>query len=134
MSEKDINILDMIHYLESRYGKDKSAYKPNPKSGALGPYQLKRGAWEDIQRVFPDKWKGLKFEEALIDDNLAREAASDYLKVISMHFRNFNIPITTASLLAGYKAGMGTVVKGEGMNEEGIKYLEDARNEFGYFE
>ena len=121
-----LNILDTIYELESSAGTNKAAYKENTQ-GALGGYQLKRGAIKDIQRVFPSKWKGKSFTDITMKDDVAREAASDYLKVISMHLINKGMTPTMDALLASYHSGMGTVGKGRGLGEEGIEYLEKAK-------
>ena len=118
------NILDIIFELESTSGTNKKAYVPN-EEGALGGYQLKPGAFEDIQRVFPERWAKQKFNAVAKNDVLAREAASDYLQVIKMHYGNNNLAPTVEALLAGYHSGMGNVVKGN-IGEKGLEYIEKA--------
>lgn len=118
------NILDIIFELESSSGTSKKAYTPN-KEGALGGYQLKPGAFLDIQRVFPERWAKKKFGTVAKNDMLAREAAGDYIKVIGMEFSRFNLAPTMEALLAGYHSGMGNVLKGN-IGQKGLDYVAKA--------
>ena len=118
------NILDIIFELESTSGTNKKAYTPN-EEGALGGYQLKPGAFLDIKRVFKSKWADKGFESVAKNDILAREAASDYLKVIKMEYSRFNLAPTMEALLAGYHSGMGNVLKGN-IGQKGLDYVAKA--------
>ena len=129
--KQNMGILDTIFQIESSGGTDPARLKPNSE-GALGSYQLKPGAIEDLQRVYSSKYGGKTFEEIALDDKLARNAAEDYLAIISMHLANNNIAPTTGALLAGYHSGMGNVVKGN-IGEKGLDYLSKARALMGDF-
>lgn len=120
----DMDILDVIFNLESSAGTNKRAYKSN-KYGALGGYQIRPDAYKDVQRVFKSKWEGKDFNSVGMSNELSREAASDYLKVISMFYKNNKIPITEDNLLLGYHSGMGNVAKGN-IGKDGVGYIAKA--------
>ena len=96
-------LLDLIFELESSSGKNKKAYIPNPKSGALGGYQIKLGAFQSIQKMFPDKWGNKKFKSVALDDKQARDAAGDVLKFNAVSLANdYGIASTREAMLASY--------------------------------
>ena len=129
---KNADILNLVYALESSSGNNKNAYKEN-KDGALGGYQILRSTYEgDLQRRFPDKWGKLSFEEAMSDDNIAREAANDYLGIISDYLLRKGMAPTTDALLASYHSGMGNVAKGKPLGKRGREYLEKSRILGGY--
>ena len=117
-------LLDMIFQLESSSGTDPKRLVEN-EEGALGSYQLKRGAIKDIQRVYKSKWAGKSFRDIALDDDLARQAANDYLSVIRMHLQNNRVAPTLPALLAGYHSGMGNTVAGN-IGTKGLDYLSKA--------
>lgn len=119
------NILNLIYELESSSGKNKKAYTPN-EVGALGGYQLTPGAFQDLQGTFGKKWVGKDFNKVAINDNLAREAAADYLKIISAHLVNNGMAPTRDALLIGYHSGMGNAAKGN-IGPRGMQYLSRAK-------
>lgn len=104
------NILDLIYALESSSGKNKAAYKPN-SYGALGGYQIRPGAFEDIKRINP-QWRDMSFEDVAMDDDLSRQAANDYMKVIQLHLVSQGIAPTMEALLSSYHGGMGNTARG----------------------
>lgn len=117
------NLLDSIFMLESSEGRNKRAYRTN-SVGALGGYQLTPAAFAEIQKLKP-QWKGQRFDVVARNDALAREAASDYLFVLTKQLENKGIPLNNANLLAAYHSGAGNVRKGLG--PYGRKYVSDAR-------
>jgi len=110
------NILDYIYDLESSRGTDPKRLVPN-EEGALGSYQIRPGAFSDIQRNYKSKWADKDFETVALDDTQAREAANDYLKVIAQHYINQGLAPTFDALLAGYHGGMGTVAGVKAKNQ-----------------
>jgi len=113
-------LLDSIWQVESSKGTNPARLEPNA-SGALGDYQLKPEAVQDIRRVFPSKYSDKSFEEIALDPVMARGAANDYLSVIQMHLRNKNIAPTLEALSTGYHSGMGNVARGT-IGPKGLDY------------
>lgn len=105
-------LLDLIFELESSSGRDKKAYIPNPKSGALGGYQMKLGAFKAIQGMFPEKWKDKKFKDVALDDKQSRDAAGDYIKFNMVSLGNdYGVAARGTDILLGaYKEGAGGVI------------------------
>ena len=120
------NILDLIYELESSSGQNKNAYKINVK-GALGGYQLRAIAIKDIQQEFPEKWGGKSFKEIAMDDDTAREATGDYIKLIGRRLSYRNIAPTEDALLASFHSGMSAVIKNKPLGIEGKNYLKKAQ-------
>ena len=116
-----VSILDLIYELESSSGKNPKAYKPN-EYGALGGYQLRPGAFADLRRAHPKKWGAQKFENVAMNDGLARQAANDYIQLISQYLVQQNVVPTRDALLAGYHSGMGNTARGT-IGPKGMKYL-----------
>jgi len=125
MANKYTDILDLIHQLESSGGKDKRA-KVSNWAGALGEYQLTPVAFKDLQDKLPEKWRGYTFAEVALDSKLAREAAGDYVNLITNYLLNYGIAPTRDAVLAAYHSGAKTVAKGK-LGPEGLRYLERAR-------
>lgn len=125
LGQQDMNgVIDVIHQLESSGGKDKSAGQEN-KEGAKGEYQIRRGAFQDVQKALPKKWNGYTWEEITGDSRLSRQAASDYLNIISNYYKSKGVQPTVDHLLLGYNQGMGNVVKGK-IGKAGIEYVRRA--------
>lgn len=103
-------LLDAIFELESSSGRNPKAYFPD-KFGSLGGYQMRESTFGDLQRIFPSKWGKVEFKKAMLDNNTARMAASDYVNVIQNFLSQRGVPPTADNLLAAYNAGMGNVVK-----------------------
>lgn len=121
------NTLDLIYALESSQGRNKQAYTQD-KYGALGAYQLQPPAYLDVQRHFPDKWGKLSFKEVAMNDKLSRQAAGDYLTIISEYLASKGVAPTREALLAGYQAGMGNVVRGKATGPRTMQYLKRAES------
>jgi hypothetical protein len=119
------NILDLIYELESSSGKNKKAYVEN-SVGALGGYQVTRKAYIDLQNLPKSRWKGIPFERAMMNDNIARQAAQDYLGIIHNHLVSNKVAPTRDALLAAYHSGMGNAVKGK-LGPQGHQYLARAK-------
>ena len=119
------NILtDTIYNLESSEGQNRAAYKPN-RYKALGGFQLTPDAFSEVQKLNP-QWKGQNFSTVATNDVLAREAASDYLKVLARQFSRLGIPLTNENLLLAYHSGAGNVKKGT-IGKYGRQYQARAR-------
>lgn len=107
-------LLDLIFEIESSGGRDKSAYVPNPKSGALGGYQMKVAAFQDIQKLYPKKWKGKSFKDTMLNDTTAREASKDYLQFLELDLANtYKIAPTRETMLAAYNQGAKGISTGD---------------------
>jgi len=120
MPNNNDKLLDSIWQVESSKGTNPKRLEPN-EAGALGDYQLKPGAVQDVRRVYPSKYADKSFEEIALDPITSREAANDYLSIIQMHLRNKNIAPTLEALSTGYHSGMGNVARGT-IGPKGLNY------------
>lgn len=119
------NVLtDNIYQLESSSGQNRDAYIPN-SVGALGGYQLTPNAFKDVQTYNPKVWGKMRFNDVATNDALAREAASEYLGILSRQLEALNVPLDNTNLMAAYHSGAGNVKKGLG--PQGLLYQTRAR-------
>jgi len=118
-------ILDTIMDLESSGGTNPAALKQN-SAGALGNYGMTPGKYEDVQRIFKDKWKGKDFKTVALDPKLSREAARDGLRVGALNLASLGVAPTANAVILEYHTGVGNVAKGN-IGPLGKKYINDAR-------
>jgi len=81
----------------------------NKKSGARGLTQMTSIAWEDLQRVFPEKYKNIPFKVGSMNPEISKQAGLDYLDIIDGYLEHYGFEKTVDNYLAAYNAGIGTL-------------------------
>jgi len=73
-----------VAYVESR-GMTPAQKATPGKAGELGTYQLTPIAYQDLQRLNP-AYKKQNFKTVALNDDLARQAMMDYMKVLQTNY------------------------------------------------
>jgi len=99
----------------------------NKKSGARGLTQMTSIAWEDLQRVFPEKYKNIPFKVGSMNPEISKQAGLDYLDIIDGYLEHYGFEKTVDNYLAAYNAGIGTlkkhIEKGTPLPKETVNYI-----------
>ena len=107
MSHVNDGLLDAIAQVES--GNNPEAQGDlelaNP---ALGAFQMRLPAYQDVQRLYPKEFGHLEFGKAMQDPALQRQAARRYLEILEGPYGLTDLP----SLIAGYNAGPSVKKRG----------------------
>lgn len=99
-------ILDGVYHNESRSGSNKRAYLPN-KEGSIGGYQIKKGTFDIVKSMFPEKYSNVDYGQVARNDAVGRTVAGDYLSLNKQYLVKKGFTPTTELLLASYNAGPG---------------------------
>lgn len=83
----------------------------NKGSGARGLTQITPIAWKDLEQKKPNIYGKLDYEKDIFKPEVAKQAAKDYISIISGYLKHFNLPVTTQNILWAYNAGIGKVRK-----------------------
>ena len=122
--------MDYIHGIESDYGRNPKAMKPN-KAKALGPYQITPIAWKDLQQQYPERYGKANYAQTVLDPMASRWAAWDMTRLNARYLKNLGVPVTEENLAAAYNMGAGGVhAAGANINNypaETQKYIQKYR-------
>jgi soluble lytic murein transglycosylase-like protein len=96
----------------------------NKATGARGLTQVTPIAWKDLQNHNPKTYGKLNYEKDIFKPEIAKQAANDYIKIITGYLKHYNLPTTTQNILWAYNAGIGNVRKNV-MPEETRNYIKN---------
>jgi hypothetical protein len=84
----------------------------NPRTGAFGTFQITPLAWKEIAARYPEKYRGRKYPQALLDPSISLDAGRDYIELVKQYLIYYKLPITIETLTATYNCGISKLVKG----------------------
>lgn len=102
INESLLNALIMVESANNPWAFEKS-------SGAQGLTQIRKIAWKDLVRHYPDKYKKLQYAKDIFQPELARQAGKDYLVLLKYYLAKKKIGINLDNLLAAYNWGIGNL-------------------------
>lgn len=108
--------MDAIYKMESSCGTDPQACVEN-KYGVLGPWQIGRGMWKDLQDTYPKQFGDIPFEQGALDPEISKEAAKKAFSINASYLKDSGMPVTEDTLVAAYFGGIGTVVNAGGVTD-----------------
>lgn len=83
----------------------------NRFSGARGLTQITPIAWKELKKHYKYRYGKLKFRQAMLNHDIARQAGKDYLYILQQHLKARKIPPTLDNLLAAYVWGEGRLAQ-----------------------
>ncbi|MBN1913721.1 MAG: lytic transglycosylase domain-containing protein [Candidatus Omnitrophica bacterium] len=97
----------------------------NRISRARGLTQIRYIAWKDLKRHYRHKYKDLNYRKDIYNPAIAKEAAKDYLNILTKYLASCGIPLTHENLLAAYVWGPKNLARYglKGLPESGKKYI-----------
>lgn len=102
-----------VAYVESRGMTPQQKLIPGA-AGEIGTYQLRPQTFQDLQRLMPDKYGALDFFKVASNDQTAKAAMQDYMKLLETHYApHYNIQPTDENLLQMYNVGPKGFSKGK---------------------
>lgn len=75
---------------------------------AMGAFQMRQPAYQDVQRFYPQEFGQVPFERAMAQPTLQRQAARRYLEALQQRYGLKGLE----AVIAGYNAGPSVRTKG----------------------